>query len=137
MTHDLASTPHVSPEKEFGSKTPRLQSKRLEVKCHNPPSDIHGDGTTGQGVCLSHLSNAIYDDTTKVRSKTLKSSSDIENDLIVYPSSSRPRLPTLGDIKELNRFLAIKILFNVGGGWLLSAEKRVSFLWRVGCLCFK
>jgi hypothetical protein len=48
-------------------------------------------------VCLSYLSSAIYDDTTEVRSKTLKSSSDIDSDGPSHPSSSRPSSPTLGD----------------------------------------
>ena len=88
------------PEKEEPSKTLPAEHTEAGSKVPQLSSDIDGDG---QGVFLSYLSSAIYDDTIEVGSKTLKSSSDIDNDgpsPIVYPSSSRPSSPTLGD-KEL------------------------------------
>ena len=89
------------PEKQ-PSKTPPAEHTEAGSQMPQPSSDINGDG---QGDCLSYLSSAIYDDTTEVGTKTLKSSSDIDSDgpsPIVYPSSSRPSSPTLGD-KEVDQ----------------------------------
>ena len=91
------------PEKE-PSKTPPAEHTEAGSQIPQPSSrsDINDEGS--QGVTIYHIFAALYDDTTEIGSKTLKSesSSDIDSDgpsPIVYPSLLRPslRVPTLGE----------------------------------------